>query len=273
MPIITLLTDFGNSDEYVGVMKGVILSINPDVHIIDLTHQIDPQDITQAAFFLKVSYSYFPKNTIHVVVVDPGVGTERKIVLLKIDGHFFIAPNNGILSLLWQNQSMETALWINNSRYFLDKISSTFHGRDIMAPVAAWVSRKISINQLGPPLQHSDLKIIKILTPKISPEYSITGKVIWIDRFGNLLTNIEENTIYQLCQNYPDKVPVAKVGNLLIDGISSSYQNVPEKKALIIIGSRGYLEISVNCGNASQILKVHKGDPVIVTLEAPNHIF
>jgi S-adenosyl-L-methionine hydrolase (adenosine-forming) len=269
MPIITLLTDFGLSDEYVGVMKGVILSINPDAHIIDLTHLIDPQDITQAAYFLKASYPYFLKNTIHVVVIDPGVGTDRRIVVLKIDGHFFLAPDNGVLSLIWQNQSIEVGVWVNNPRYFLHNISRTFHGRDIIAPVAAWLSRNTPINRLGPYVNYSDLKTIKILTSKISSENSIDGSVISIDRFGNLLTNIEAGTIYQLCRQQPDKVPVVKVGRILIRGLSISYQSVPGKQAVMIIGSRGYLEIAVNCGNASQILQVFKGDPVAVTLATP----
>jgi S-adenosyl-L-methionine hydrolase (adenosine-forming) len=269
MSIITMLTDFGHSDEYVGVMKGVILSIDPDADIIDLTHLIDPQDITQAAYLLKSSYPYFPKNTIHMVVVDPGVGTERKIVVLKIDEHFFLAPDNGVLSLLWQYQSIQAGVWVTNHQYFLDDISRTFHGRDIIAPVAGWLSKKISIKYLGPPVNYSELKTIKILTPNISSENSIIGIVISIDRFGNLLTNIEERTIFQLCQQSLDKLPVVNLGKIFIKGLSVSYQSVPEKKALMIIGSRGYLEISVNCGNASQIFKIFKGDPIVISLEAP----
>lgn len=266
MPIITLLTDFGHFDEYVGVMKGVILSINPDVHIIDLTHFIDPQYIAQAAYLLKASYPYFPKNSIHLVVVDPGVGTERKIVVLKIDGHFFLGPDNGILSLLWQKHPIEAGVWVNNPRYFLQDISRTFHGRDIMAPVAAWLSRKTPMNSLGPIVKDSDLKKIKFLAAEISAQNSIEGTVISIDRFGNLLTNIEAGTIFQLCHQNPDKLPVVKLGKTHIKRLSTSYQSVSEKKALMIIGSRNYLEIAVNCGNASEILEVHKGDPVTVTL-------
>jgi S-adenosyl-L-methionine hydrolase (adenosine-forming) len=269
MSIITMLTDFGHSDEYVGVMKGVIISIDPDARIIDLTHLIDPQDITQAAYLLKSSYPYFPKNTIHMVVVDPGVGTERKIVLLKIDGHFFLAPDNGVLSLLWQHQSIQAGVWVTNRQYFLHDISRTFHGRDIIAPVAAWLSKKIPIKSLGPPVNFSGLKTIKFLSPKISSENSIIGIVISIDRFGNLLTNIEERTIFQLCQQFPDKLPVVNLGKIFIKGLSAGYQSVPEKKALMIIGSRGYLEISVNCGNASQIFNIFKGDPIVISLAAP----
>ncbi len=269
MPIITLLTDFGHCDEYVGVMKGVILSINPDAHIIDLTHLIDPQDITQAAYLLKASYPYFPKNSIHVVVVDPGVGTDRKILVLKIDGHFFLAPDNGVLSLLWQNQSIDAGVWVNNPRYFLHDISKTFHGRDIFAPVAAWLSVNTPIKDLGPPVKYSDLKTKKVLTSKISPDDSIVGAVISIDRFGNLLTNIEAETIFKMCQQHPDKLPVIRTGKIHIIGLSNSYQSVPEKQALMIIGSRGYLEIAVNGGNASQLLEVCKGAPVTITLATP----
>jgi S-adenosyl-L-methionine hydrolase (adenosine-forming) len=269
MSIITMLTDFGHSDEYVGVMKGVILSIDPDAEIVDLTHLIDPQDIIQAAYLLKSSYSYFPKNTIHMVVVDPGVGTERKIVVLKMDGHFFLAPDNGLLSLLWQYLTIQAGVWVTNHQYFLDNISRTFHGRDIFAPVAAWLSKKIPIKHLGLPVNYSELKTIKILTPKISSENSIDGTVISIDRFGNLLTNIEEKTISQLCQKFPDQLPAVNIGKIFIKGLSNSYQSVPEKEALMIIGSRGYLEISVNCGNASQMFEIFKGDPIVIYLAAP----
>jgi S-adenosyl-L-methionine hydrolase (adenosine-forming) len=269
MSIITMLTDFGHSDEYVGVMKGVILSIDPDAHIIDLTHLIDPQDITQAAYLIKSSYLYFPKNTIHMVVVDPGVGTERKIMVLKIDDHFFLAPDNGVLSLLWQHQSIQAGVWVTNHQYFLHDISRTFHGRDIIAPVAAWLSKKIPMKYLGSPVNYSNVKTIKILPPKISSENSIIGTVISIDRFGNLITNIEEGMIFQLCQQFPDKLPVVNIGKIIIKGLSAGYQSVPEKKALMIIGSRGYLEISVNCGNASQIFEIFKGDPIVTSLAAP----
>ncbi len=267
MALITLLTDFGQSDEYVGVMKGVIYSINPNVGIIDLTHRVDPQDVTQAAYLLKASYPYFPQDTIHVVVVDPGVGTDRKIVALKIDGQLFLAPDNGVLSLLWQNNPIEDGVWVNNARYFLRSISRTFHGRDIFAPVAAWLSTKIPIQNLGPPVTPLDLETIKIPNSKISSEHSITGTVIWVDHFGNLMTNIEEGKVLQMCQQYPEKLPVLRIGNHFIKGLSVNYSSVAPKKALIIIGSRGYLEIAVNCGNASQVLEARKGDSVAITME------
>lgn len=266
MAIITLLTDFGHSDEYVGVMKGVILSIDDDAKIIDLTHLIDPQDISQAAYLIKASYSYFPRNTIHVVVVDPGVGTNRRIIALKINGHFFIAPDNGVLSLLWQNQRFEGGVWVNNSKYFAHVISHTFHGRDIIAPVAGWLSMKTPMSDLGPPVEISDLNVLRVSNPKISDKNTLEGMVILIDHFGNLLTNIEAKMIFQLCQRYPEKMIVVKVGKTIIKGLSTSYETVPEKQALVIIGSRGYLEIAVNCGNASKILNVYKKDPVTITL-------
>lgn len=267
MPVISLLTDFGNFDEYVGVMKGVILSINPDARIVDLNHWIDPQDIIQAAYLIKSSYSYFPKNTIHVVVVDPGVGTQRRIVVLKIEDHFFVAPDNGVLSLLWQNTKIESAVNVNNSRYFLPLVSNTFHGRDIIAPVAAWISKKVPLKSLGSQLEFSHLKSIEMPFAKISPQNLIKGTVISVDRFGNLLTNIEAKTIFQLCRQNTDKVPVVRLGNSCVKGLSLTYQSVPEKSGLMIIGSRNCLEVAVNRGNASRIFNVGKKDSIVVTLE------
>ena len=266
MAFITLLTDFGHSDEYVGVMKGVIFSIDPEANIIDLTHHIDPQDISQAAYLLKAAYPYFPKNSIHVVVVDPGVGTDRKIVALKIDGHVFLAPDNGVLSILWENHPIELAVCINNSQYFLKDVSMTFHGRDIFAPVAAWLSRSTSITSLGPPIEYSDLKKIKFSDLEVSQENTIIGRVISIDRFGNLLTNIDEKTFFQLYAKHPNKHPIAKVGEIIIKRLSTSYQSVAEKEPLMIIGSRGYLEIAINCGNASKALNISKGDTLLIDM-------
>ncbi|MFO8084002.1 MAG: SAM-dependent chlorinase/fluorinase [Desulfobacterales bacterium] len=267
MNIITLLTDFGNSDEYVGVMKGVIYSINPGARIVDLTHGIDPQDITQAAYLIKASYSYFPKSTIHLTVVDPGVGTERKIAVIQIDNHIFVAPDNGVLSLLWQDHEIESGVWVNDSRYFLSDVSRTFHGRDIFAPLTAWISKKMPLKKLGPEITVSDLQTITTLPARISAQNSIQGKVVSVDRFGNLLTNVEAKTIFQFCHKNSDKLPVIKLGEIYITGLSSSYQDVPKKSGLMIIGSRNLLEIAVNCGNASRMFNVRKNDSIVLTLK------
>ncbi len=268
MDFITLLTDFGNLDEYAGVMKGVIYSVNPEVRIVDLTHGTAPQDVTQAAYTIKASYHYFPKRTIHIVVVDPGVGTRRKIVALKLDGHFFVAPDNGVLSLLWQDHEVESAVRVENPEYFLKEVSRTFHGRDIFAPVAGWISRKVPLEHFGPETEVSSLQSIETIPAKAAPPDGVPGKIISVDRFGNLLTNIEEKTIYHLCRKYPDRLPVIKSGNLKISGLSSSYQDVPSGHGLMIIGSRGFLEISVNGGDASRQFNIHRNDSVELILES-----
>jgi len=168
MSILTLLTDFGTEDAYVGMMKGVILSINPQAVIIDITHQIDPQDLIQAAYIIKSSYRYFPEGTVHLLVVDPGVGSDRAIVALEMMGHIFLAPDNGVLTLLMDEGETDSIVSVENTRYFLESVSRTFHGRDIFAPVGAHLCRGLDIKNLGSPLDQQNLVHLKILKPYIS---------------------------------------------------------------------------------------------------------
>jgi len=196
--VITLLTDFGHLDEYAGVMKGVILSILPSVQIVDLSHEIEPQDITAAAYMINAAYPYFPKKSIHVVVVDPGVGSDRELVAVSSDGHFFIGPDNGVLTQIIKSRSFDRACQIKNSDYFLSPVSHTFHGRDILAPIAAHMASGVDINHLGPAIGPEDLVHIPIRDPGILNNGGLKGYVITSDRFGNLITNISEADL--LCQ-------------------------------------------------------------------------
>jgi S-adenosyl-L-methionine hydrolase (adenosine-forming) len=262
MPVITLLTDFGTSDEYIGVMKGVILSINPAVTIVDITHRIDPQDLVQAAYTINACYRYFPPGTIHVSVIDPGVGTGREIIALKMAGFCFLAPDNGILSLLLNNISVDEAISVNNPDYFLNSVSRTFHGRDIFAPVAGHLSRGVMLNQLGSPIDINTVKRLDLPRIKRLSDNVISGTIISVDHFGNLITNIDADTIYSICSGKPEKIPVVEMAGIDIEGLSDNYTTVPVQQPLMIIGSRNLLEISVNQGNAGRLFGKQKGDTI-----------
>lgn len=263
MSVITLLTDFGTVDEYVGVMKGVILSIAPDVHLIDLTHGIDPQDVVQGAYILKAAVEYFPSGSIHLAVVDPGVGGERAAVAVRCGRHFYVAPDNGILSLILKNKNA-FAVRIANEDLFRKPVSPTFHGRDIFAPAAAYLSAGHDIKNLGPTIPSEALvrlpsRILEKCTSK-----SIAGRVVAIDRFGNLMTNITARAIDHFYRRQQGRQICVWVNHTPIPGLAETYCRSEEGGLLALIGSRGYLEISVNGASAAAQLNVHKGDPVTV---------
>ena len=267
MSVITLLTDFGTDDEYAGVMKGAILSVNPKAFPVDITHQIDPQDLIQAAYTINAFYRFFPPNTVHVTVVDPGVGTRRGIVALKTEKFCFLAPDNGVLTLLLEESRAEEAVWVQNSDYFLNNISRTFHGRDIFAPVAGYLSKGLALNRLGPKAEISQLKRLDLPGIEILENKSIEGRIISVDRFGNLVTNIGAETIDSLCAGNPEIIPAVEIGGIVVEGISDSYSDVPTRKPLMIIGSRNLLEISVKQGEAGRLSGKKKGDKIRIILK------
>ncbi len=262
MSIITLLTDFGTEDAYVGVMKGAILSINPSAVVVDVCHYIDPQDLIEAAFFIKSSFKYFPKGTVHIVVVDPGVGGTRSVVAVKLSGHIFLAPDNGVLTLLMDEEEIDTIVRVENAHYFLNSISQTFHGRDIFAPVGSHISKGVSIEKLGPNLDLKELMRLSIPKPYISDKEELMGTIISIDRFGNCISNINENCLNEFVKNGSEKQIEIKIGKTAIKSLSHSYAEVDSGCPLAIVGSFGYLEIALNCGNASHQLNVEKGDNI-----------
>jgi S-adenosyl-L-methionine hydrolase (adenosine-forming) len=258
-PIITLLTDFSSQDGYVGAMKGVILSLNPQARIFDLTHEILPQDVLGGALALATAVPYFPTGTIHVAVVDPGVGSERKPILVVWRGHYLIGPDNGLLSLAFEGTDPESVYYLTRRQYFRDRISRTFHGRDIFAPAAGHLSLGIAPEELGETLltwEHLHLPV-----PQEGKSY-LRGEVIHVDRFGNLITNIREEDILR---SFPDKTILTTVDDKRLRGIKTSYTEAGENELLAIIGSGGRLEISQNRGHAAQMLNVGRGAPV--TLE------
>jgi S-adenosylmethionine hydrolase len=264
MSVITLLTDFGVDDEYVGVMKGVILSVNPHAVIVDITHHIASQDLIQTAYLIESFYMYFPKGTVHIIVVDPGVGGERAIIALERMGHLFLAPDNGVLTLLLEAGNIGSIVRLDNPNYFLDSISQTFHGRDIFAPVGAYLSKGIELKMLGAPVDQKDLIRLRVQKPFISAESELVGLIVWIDRFGNLITNIDFNSLDKFCMLDREETPRVKIGGQMITGFSKSYGSVGLQKPLAIIGSRGYLEIALNCGRAENYFGAQKGDAVKV---------
>lgn len=243
--IITLTSDFGLADHYVGSMKGVILGINSDVVIVDISHEIPKYDIVRAALLIGNFYAYFPKDTIHVVVVDPGVGSERKPIAIESEQGIFVGPDNGVFSLILEQEC--SVYDISNPDFMLKDISSTFHGRDIFAPAAAHLSRGADINQIGGEL--SSPKLISINKPQVL-ESEIIGEVIYKDSFGNLITNIPGEMINEESQIIID--------DHIIDTVASSYNDVSSGDVLAIIGSSGFLEIAVNQGSASEHIKSDK---------------
>ena len=266
MSVITLLTDFGTADEYVGVMKGVMLSICPAVSIVDISHQLEPQDVAQAAYLVPAYYHFFPEGTIHIVIVDPGVGSQRAILAVHFHKHYFITPDNGVLSLLLRDQKSDTIIEVNQSEYFLEPLSATFHGRDIFAALGAHMACGIKIGALGSKRQIEEIVYLNDLTCQVTESGELIGKIVSIDRFGNLISNIDAIRLRDFCQSKPSKQIHITIGSLTIRGMAKTYADAAQGAPLALIGSRGYLEIALNCANAQQRLKAFKGDRVRITL-------
>ncbi len=248
--LITMLTDFGLKDPYVGVMKGVVLGINPAATVVDITHQVPPGNILIASTLLRDAISYFPKGTVHVAVVDPGVGTQRRPIAVSTDDFFLVGPDNGLFWPLLSGRKEWKAYHLIEERFFLPEVSSTFHGRDIFSPVAAHLSLGVRPEAMGP--QVSDLVQLK-LPGVVVGKKGLRGVVIRVDRFGNLITNIDASTLEELTKK---GAPEVRVGDLAIKGIKRTYGEVPKGEALALLGSGGYLEISVNQGRASDLVGV-----------------
>jgi len=260
--IITLTTDFGESDYYVGAMKGVILSINPDAAVLDLSHTIQPHDILDGAFLISQAYRYFPSRTVHCIVVDPGVGTARRPLVVSADDHFFVAPDNGVLSLIYDQVETVQAVHATATHYFLGEVSQTFHGRDIFAPLSAWLSRGIQLSHFGESV--SDYVRFKMPIARPDGENHVRGAVIKIDRFGNCITNISP----QLLPDFfgPQRPNfIFRVGTASVQKICQTYAEAEVNLPFIIFGSSRFLEISVNRGSAANILKISRGTEVEVT--------
>ncbi len=260
--IITLTTDFGLRDEYVGVMKGVILSRAPQATIIDLTHNIQPHDIRDASIIIQSAYSYFPSGTVHLVVVDPGVGSGRNILAVEADDHFFIAPDNGTLSTILTETTNHRVHQVTNLDLFTDQVSSTFHGRDIMTPIAAALADGMDISFVGPAISVEDS--VKMVQPgvRISTDgRQLTGEVIHIDHFGNIRTSISRSALQD---HLNTRLPSIIIGDHTIYEISTSYSEQDQGRPVALFDSRNYLEIAVNRGDAAKVLACRIGDVVTI---------
>lgn len=262
-PIITLLTDFGASDYYVGAMKGVILNINPEAEIIDITHDAAAHDILDAAFTLAQVYRYYPSRTVHVVVVDPGVGTQRRPILASGDNHYFIAPDNGVLSFIYPQQEKLTVREITSEHYFLTPVSQTFHARDIFAPAAAYLSKGLEPYQLGEEI--TDYVRLQVPQPQALSAKSCKGMVLKIDRFGNAITNIGRPEVPAL---FGDETPAfkLKVGDKEVSKLVRAYAEGGQDEVFAILGSSGFLELATNRGGAAKLLGINRGAEVLLEL-------
>jgi len=259
--IIALMTDYGYKDPYVGVLKGVIKSINPDAEIIDLTHGVERHNILEAAVMLAVSARYFPKDTIFVVVVDPGVGGERKSIVIETNNYILVGPDNGCLSLLAEIDGIKRVFDVSNSRYRLPVVSSTFHGRDIFAPVAAWISRGIPLEEIGVELKPDEIVRIEIEKPRVDLENRVVdASILYIDVYGNIMTNIDETLLQQVKPALWSSIQISVNNRVYECKYVPSFSWVREGELACYINSWGFFEIAVFKGDASRLLGARQGE-------------
>ena len=262
-PIITLTTDFGYRDPFVGIMKGVILKINPLATIIDITHDITPQNIREASFSIGTSYHYFPQRTIHVVVVDPGVGSSRRPLLVTAGLHYFIGPDNGLFSRVYETAEDLSVLHVTADHYFLSREGSTFDGRDVFAPLSGWLSKGIQIEKFGDPID--DYVKLPSSVPLMKKDDTIEGEVFYVDHFGNLITNISGKEIRTFTESRPGRSLKIRARGADIP-FAEFYSQAADDGMHCVINSFGYLELFVNNGNASSIHGMKAGEKVEVFL-------
>ncbi len=256
--MITLLTDFGHRDAFVGTMKGVILGICPEARIVDLSHGIAPQRIDEGAFVLRTAYPYFPDGTVHVAVVDPGVGGERRALIVETTRHRFVGPDNGVFAHVYASESDVRVTSVTETGYMLPRISRTFHGRDVFAPVAAHLALGRPVGEFGPEI--TDYHTGSITEPVVHGG-GIAGHVLHIDRYGNIITDIAESLFLETTRQKRFQISLS---NLTLDRISASYDEAGDGAVLAILDSAGLLEIAVNGGSAAEMLAVSSGDRVDV---------
>ncbi len=258
--LITLLTDFGSRDAYVASMKGVILGLNPEAVLIDLTHDLPPQDIRAGAFVLAAVAPYFPEGTIHLAVVDPGVGTQRRALAARARGQFWVGPDNGLFTLIFRTVTDLAVVSLEDEAYFRPQVSATFHGRDIFAPVAAHLSLGVDLAQFGPPIPAP----VSLLWPvPVFTSESVRGEIIYVDRFGNLVTNLEAAAFQAWLA---DRDFCLKVGSQTIRRLAHTYMDGAPGEFLALVGSHGYLEIACNQDSAARRLQAGVSLPLEVRI-------
>ena len=262
-PTVTLTTDFGTNDHFVGALKGVILEIVPEAQIVDISHAVQPFDVLDGALTISQAYSYFPSSTVHLVVVDPGVGTARRPIIAVSDKYYFVAPDNGVLSLVYAQEERMHVRHISSDHYFLQPVSNTFHARDIFAPVAAYLAKQVDSHKFGDEIQ--DFTRFAAPKPKVVDGNRMRAVILKVDRFGNLITNITPKDAPMLFGANPAPFKLV-VGNREITEIRTIYAEGAAGEVFGIMGSMGFLEIAANRGNAAQITGAGKGNEVSIIL-------
>jgi S-adenosyl-L-methionine hydrolase (adenosine-forming) len=261
--LVTLTTDFGVSDHFVGAMKGVILKQNPNAHIVDISNSVHSFDILDGAMTIAQAYKYFPVDTIHLVVVDPGVGTNRRPILVVGDKHLFIAPDNGVLSLVFEQQERLSVRQITSEHYFLSPMSQTFHGRDIFAACAGWLSKGVEPHKFGEEI--TDFVRFAAPKPKAVTPSQIKGVVMKVDKFGNMITNLTAADVPQLFAGNAQGFKIV-IGNKEVTTLRTAYAQGMHNEVFAIVGSMGYLELAANRGAATQLTGANRGSEVTVHL-------
>ncbi|MBE0461290.1 MAG: SAM-dependent chlorinase/fluorinase [Candidatus Aminicenantes bacterium] len=259
--LIALMSDFGDKDFFVASIKGVILSTNPSARIIDITHNTPSFDVQAGAFILYATYKYFPAGTIFLSIVDPGVGSSRRILLVETQDYFFIAPDNGILTRVLEVEPVKKIMEITNPKFFLPQPSSTFEGRDKMAPAAAWLSKGVSAEEFGNEV--NDFIKITVHKPR-KIKNKIEGQILYIDRFGNGITNIPINMLRHFKRSCQSKVLSLQVRNIKISSFKKNYACVNKGESIFLEGSLGLIEVSAMEGSAAKKLGFKTGDKVII---------
>lgn len=271
-PVIALMTDFGTEDGYVGVMKGVIVSITPEVHLIDITHDIASQSIASGAWILASVYRYFPANTVFICVVDPGVGSSRGAIAVHAGDWFFVGPDNGLFTYIYQEQTVDEAVILSNPAYHLPQISSTFHGRDIFAPVGAYVARGLDLSKLGTQLDSAVLQRIDV-EQAVRRGTDIDGQIVHVDKFGNLITNVPLLMVPELF-SYPKVQIVFPQSGAIVDRRRRFFAEPPDstgkagsdEQPFIYTDSSGYIAIAVRNGNAAKTLHAASGTAITLVI-------
>lgn len=265
VPTITLTTDFGTRDHFVATMKGVIYGITPQINIVDISHDVQAHDILEAAFLIRSCFSYFPMRTIHVVVVDPTVGSSRRPILVATDNHYFIAPDNGVLSLIYDAEPVSSVIHITAEHYIFPEPCKTFDGRSVFAPAAAWLAKGTDIMNFGDPIED----YVKLTLPKAKMvgDTGLKGTVIHTDRFGNLITNISREIYNEARAKVPGDAFKVSVGKVEINGLKEYFGQVQKGEMIAVFGSTDFLEIAQNQGSAAKTLSLARGAEVGVQLK------
>ncbi len=261
--IVTFTTDFGLQDPFVGIMHGVVLNIHPETRIVDICHAVPSFNVLDGAWTIAQSYRFFPPRSVHVVIVDPGVGSQRRPILAETDDSIFVAPDNGVLSLVEKRESSFTVRHITAERYFLQPVSQTFHGRDIFAPVAGWLSKGIAPADFGPEI--TDYVRLPLPPVKQVESHRLCGAVLKVDKFGNLITNLTELEVPGLFSTATPGVKLVVAGRV-ITRVCRSYAEGGDEEFFALVGSSGYLEIAARQASAAEKLCVGAGEPVSVIL-------